>query len=248
MNMSGELVTGAGVRELIGWLVHLIEAGGALIIFVGAVWAFARFATTGLRRRSLIGEFNKIRLSLGVSSSWGWSFSWRATSCVRRSRPASPKSASWRPSLPFAPSSTSSSPARSRRNAPRSKATGRSPSRRRQPPSAFDSAIWGHERAGVISHDQSSAAMAGIHGWTFGLLTLLALWVGRIERFGQQGIQVAIVAFLHSPQGRDASTTSATWPPRWPSGPSAVSPPTSSSPRPGTSTTRSRPSRTCTPQ
>ncbi|MFD6075824.1 DUF1622 domain-containing protein [Streptomyces hydrogenans] len=65
MNMSGELVTGAGVRELIGWVVHLIEAGGALIIFVGAVWAFARFATTGLRRRSLIGEFNEIRLSLG---------------------------------------------------------------------------------------------------------------------------------------------------------------------------------------
>ncbi|APU38725.1 DUF1622 domain-containing protein [Streptomyces sp. TN58] len=63
--MSGELVTGAGVRELIGWLVHLIEAAGALIIFVGAAWAFARFATTSLRRRSLIGEFNKIRLSLG---------------------------------------------------------------------------------------------------------------------------------------------------------------------------------------
>ncbi|MCY0943297.1 DUF1622 domain-containing protein [Streptomyces antarcticus] len=50
---------------MIGWLVHVIEAGGALIIFMGAVWAFARFATTGLRRRSLIGEFNKIRLSLG---------------------------------------------------------------------------------------------------------------------------------------------------------------------------------------
>ncbi|WP_327732805.1 DUF1622 domain-containing protein [Streptomyces nojiriensis] len=32
---------------------------------MGAVWAFARFTTTGLRRRSLIGEFNKIRLSLG---------------------------------------------------------------------------------------------------------------------------------------------------------------------------------------
>ncbi|MFE5534770.1 DUF1622 domain-containing protein [Streptomyces sp. NPDC056492] len=63
--MSGELVSGAGVRELIGWLVHLIEAGGALVIFAGAVWAFARFAATGLRTRSLIGEFNKIRLSLG---------------------------------------------------------------------------------------------------------------------------------------------------------------------------------------
>ncbi|AQT75564.1 hypothetical protein [Streptomyces sp. fd1-xmd] len=65
MNMPDEWVSGAGVRELIGWLVHLVEAGGALIIFVGAVWAFARFATTGMRRRSLIGEFNKIRLSLG---------------------------------------------------------------------------------------------------------------------------------------------------------------------------------------
>ncbi|MFF3728404.1 aromatic acid exporter family protein [Streptomyces erythrochromogenes] len=50
----------------------------------------------------------------------------------------------------------------------------------------------------------SLAATAGIHGWTFGLLTLLALWVGRIERFGQQGTQVAIVAFFafSSGQGR----------------------------------------------
>ncbi|WP_030722593.1 DUF1622 domain-containing protein [Streptomyces sp. NRRL F-2580] len=65
MNASSELLSESGVRELIGWLVHVIEAGGALIIFAGAVWAFARFATTGLRRRSLIVEFNKIRLSLG---------------------------------------------------------------------------------------------------------------------------------------------------------------------------------------
>ncbi|MGW7450025.1 FUSC family protein [Streptomyces sp. NPDC054787] len=48
------------------------------------------------------------------------------------------------------------------------------------------------------------AAIAGIHGWTFGLLTLLALWVGRIERFGQQGTQVVIIAFFafSSGQGR----------------------------------------------
>ncbi|MDJ0383499.1 DUF1622 domain-containing protein [Streptomyces sp. G-G2] len=65
MNASGELVSESVVREMIGWLVHVIEAAGALIIFLGAIWAFARFATTGLRRRSLIGEFNKIRLSLG---------------------------------------------------------------------------------------------------------------------------------------------------------------------------------------
>ncbi|MEU9235610.1 DUF1622 domain-containing protein [Streptomyces subrutilus] len=55
----------SGLRDMIGWLVHAIEAAGALIIFVGAVWAFLRFAATGLRRRSLIGEFNQIRLSLG---------------------------------------------------------------------------------------------------------------------------------------------------------------------------------------
>ncbi|MFE7183465.1 DUF1622 domain-containing protein [Streptomyces erythrochromogenes] len=68
MNASSELASEYGVRELIGLLVHAIEAGGALIIFAGAVWAFARFATSGLRRRSrrsLMGEFNKIRLSLG---------------------------------------------------------------------------------------------------------------------------------------------------------------------------------------
>ncbi len=65
MNASSEPVSESGVRELIGWLVHVIEAGGALIIFAGAIWAFARFTTTGLRRRSPLGEFNKIRPSLG---------------------------------------------------------------------------------------------------------------------------------------------------------------------------------------
>ncbi|MER5727306.1 aromatic acid exporter family protein [Streptomyces sp. NPDC002138] len=50
----------------------------------------------------------------------------------------------------------------------------------------------------------SLAALAGIHGWTFGLLTLLALCVGRIRRFGQQGTQVAIIGFFafSSGQGR----------------------------------------------
>ncbi|MFF8267492.1 aromatic acid exporter family protein [Streptomyces sp. NPDC016562] len=50
----------------------------------------------------------------------------------------------------------------------------------------------------------SLAATAGIHGWTFGLLTLIALCLGRIERFGEQGTQVAIVGFFafSSGQGR----------------------------------------------
>ncbi|MCX4546035.1 aromatic acid exporter family protein [Streptomyces sp. NBC_01565] len=46
------------------------------------------------------------------------------------------------------------------------------------------------------------AALAGIHGWTFGLLTLLALCVGRIRRFGQQGTQVAIVGFFAFSSGQ----------------------------------------------
>ncbi|MEU9146717.1 aromatic acid exporter family protein [Streptomyces sp. NPDC048349] len=48
------------------------------------------------------------------------------------------------------------------------------------------------------------AATASIHGWTFGLLTLAALWLGRIGRLGRQGTQVAIVGFFafSSGQGR----------------------------------------------
>ncbi|MFJ2394507.1 aromatic acid exporter family protein [Streptomyces sp. NPDC087843] len=40
------------------------------------------------------------------------------------------------------------------------------------------------------------AAVAGIHGWTFGLLTLVALWLGRVKRLGQHGTQVAVVGFF----------------------------------------------------
>ncbi|MFB7983684.1 aromatic acid exporter family protein [Streptomyces vinaceus] len=46
------------------------------------------------------------------------------------------------------------------------------------------------------------AAAAGIHGWTFALLTLIALCVGRIRRFGQQGIQVAVVGFFAFSSGQ----------------------------------------------
>ncbi|MEV7729575.1 aromatic acid exporter family protein [Streptomyces sp. NPDC087917] len=48
------------------------------------------------------------------------------------------------------------------------------------------------------------AAVVGIHGWSFGLLTLIALCVGRIRRLGRQGIQVTIIGFFafSSGQGR----------------------------------------------
>ncbi|MFE2927932.1 aromatic acid exporter family protein [Streptomyces goshikiensis] len=50
----------------------------------------------------------------------------------------------------------------------------------------------------------SLAAVAGVHAWTFGLLALIALCVGRIRSFGQQGPQVAIIGFFafSSGQGR----------------------------------------------
>ncbi|WCD83865.1 hypothetical protein KPP03845_100184 [Streptomyces xanthophaeus] len=57
MKLSGELLSESTLREMMGWFVHVIEAAGALIISVGAVWAFARFTTTGIRRRSLLGEW-----------------------------------------------------------------------------------------------------------------------------------------------------------------------------------------------
>ncbi|MFG2623061.1 aromatic acid exporter family protein [Streptomyces sp. NPDC048507] len=42
----------------------------------------------------------------------------------------------------------------------------------------------------------SLAAVAGIHGWVFGLLTLLALAAGRFRPLGAHGTQVAIVGFF----------------------------------------------------
>ncbi|MEU9160459.1 aromatic acid exporter family protein [Streptomyces sp. NPDC048424] len=48
----------------------------------------------------------------------------------------------------------------------------------------------------------SLAALAGVHGWTFGLLTLAALCVGKIRRLGQHGTQVAIVGFFAFSSGQ----------------------------------------------
>ncbi|MFB6806960.1 aromatic acid exporter family protein [Streptomyces sp. NPDC056387] len=48
----------------------------------------------------------------------------------------------------------------------------------------------------------SLAALAGVHGWTFGFLTLVALCIGRIRRFGQQGTQVAVVGFFAFSSGQ----------------------------------------------
>ncbi|WP_260616543.1 DUF1622 domain-containing protein [Streptomyces sp. WAC05950] len=85
-------------------LVHAIEAAEILIIFAGAVWAFARFASTGLCGRSLIGEFNKVRLSLGRFLVLGLEF--LLAGDVLRTAVAPPlwRSGSWRSSLRSGPS------------------------------------------------------------------------------------------------------------------------------------------------
>ncbi|MGW6536467.1 FUSC family protein [Streptomyces sp. NPDC055051] len=46
------------------------------------------------------------------------------------------------------------------------------------------------------------AASAGVHGWTFGILTLVALCVGKARRLGQQGTQVAVVGFFAFSSGQ----------------------------------------------
>ncbi|GGW16573.1 hypothetical protein GCM10018980_19910 [Streptomyces capoamus] len=65
MTLSVELLPESTVRDVIGVLVRLIESAGALIIFIGAVWAFVQFVTAGVRGRGKVAGFNRIRLSLG---------------------------------------------------------------------------------------------------------------------------------------------------------------------------------------
>lgn len=52
------------LREYVDLLVRLVEAAGAMVIFVGAVLATARFVVTALKRRR-DHEFTAVRLSLG---------------------------------------------------------------------------------------------------------------------------------------------------------------------------------------
>ncbi|MFJ8145796.1 DUF1622 domain-containing protein [Streptomyces sp. NPDC096094] len=65
MVLSLELLPESALRDAIGFLVRLIESAGALVIFVGAVWAFWRFVSSGLRGGGQVEEFNRIRLRLG---------------------------------------------------------------------------------------------------------------------------------------------------------------------------------------
>ncbi|MYV40989.1 DUF1622 domain-containing protein [Streptomyces sp. SID1328] len=65
MTLSVEMLPESTLRDAIGLLVRLIESAGALIIFIGAVWAFVQFVRAGMRGRGKVAGFNRIRLSLG---------------------------------------------------------------------------------------------------------------------------------------------------------------------------------------
>lgn len=65
MILSWEVLPESNLREAIGVLVRLVETAGALIIFVGACWAFVSFIAAVVRGRGHVKGFNRIRLTLG---------------------------------------------------------------------------------------------------------------------------------------------------------------------------------------
>ncbi|MDA8372271.1 MAG: DUF1622 domain-containing protein [Nocardiopsaceae bacterium] len=70
MDVSLESLLLSGVDVL----VRLVEAAGALIIFVGAVWAFVQFLIVGLRRSGGDRAFTSVRLRLGRFLALGLEF------------------------------------------------------------------------------------------------------------------------------------------------------------------------------
>ena len=73
------------LRGALGVLVPVVEACGAAVIVVGALWAFVRFVVVGLRDRDA-RAFVPVRLTSAASSRWGRNSSWPATCCGRRRR------------------------------------------------------------------------------------------------------------------------------------------------------------------
>ena len=61
------------LADAVGVLVTIVEACGAAVIIIGAVWAFARFVLVGLRERSAAG-FVPVRLTLGRFLALGLEF------------------------------------------------------------------------------------------------------------------------------------------------------------------------------
>ncbi len=61
------------LRETVAVLVLIVEACGAAVIIVGALWAFARFLWVGLRGRDTT-SFVPVRLTLGRFLALGLEF------------------------------------------------------------------------------------------------------------------------------------------------------------------------------
>ena len=61
------------LREIVAVLVVVVEACGAAVIAIGAVWAFARFLLVGVRRRDT-RSFVPVRLMLGRFLALGLEF------------------------------------------------------------------------------------------------------------------------------------------------------------------------------
>ncbi|MGK5447636.1 DUF1622 domain-containing protein [Streptomyces radiopugnans] len=74
MDTTAEVLPESALREAVDLLVRLVEAAGALIIFVGAVWAFGRFLLTMVRGAGPDRRFNRIRLTLGRFLALGLEF------------------------------------------------------------------------------------------------------------------------------------------------------------------------------
>ncbi|MFI1712586.1 DUF1622 domain-containing protein [Streptomyces litmocidini] len=79
--MSEELLPESTLRDVVDLAVRLVEFAGALIIFIGAAWAFVQFVGYGTARlRNWKGPtgaafgFNRIRLTLGRFLALGLEF------------------------------------------------------------------------------------------------------------------------------------------------------------------------------
>ncbi|GGK50170.1 hypothetical protein Ppa06_09460 [Planomonospora parontospora subsp. parontospora] len=68
-----DLLPEAFLREAVDLLVRLVEAAGAIVIFVGAAVAFARFLVVTVRRRGH-DDFVAVRLFLGRFLALGLEF------------------------------------------------------------------------------------------------------------------------------------------------------------------------------
>ena len=80
--MDGDLIPASTLEDVVDTMVRLVEFAGALVIFIGAIWAFLQLLRSATRwgRPSKTGvldprwEFNRVRLSLGRFLALGLEF------------------------------------------------------------------------------------------------------------------------------------------------------------------------------